>query len=92
MGDSATKFTERFIAFPIKCFNVKHEEMTGKKVFEDRIQKVYPFEIASYYTTRDEDTDLECINLNMKSGDSVFVYLTMEEFEEKLNSFYVRAL
>lgn len=47
---------------------------------------VNPFDISSYSTYYDSDSEVTSIKL--KNGSSFFVYLTLKDFERKLNDWY----
>lgn len=81
-------FTDRFIEFPIKVFNKKEQELTGRAENTDSWMKVNPFEIASYRGSFAEgNPDEELVVIQLKSGDETMVYLSKGEFEQKLNAF-----
>lgn len=80
------KFTDRFLEFPIKVYDTKQQELTGNTEYFDNIMKVLPFEICQYKTAIDEDNDdAECVSVRLKNGDSFYTYMSLKEFERKLN-------
>lgn len=79
-------FTDRYIGFPIKVYDTKHKDLTGEEILVDEIEKINPFEI-SRYRKNNENGD-ECVTVSFKHGEDSLVYLTMEQFEKKLNTFY----
>ena len=79
-------FTDRFLKIPIKIFDRKEAEITNNPVYEDSWMKINPFEISDYKLTFDKENDnQECTYLSMKNGSGMYVYLTIEEFENLLN-------
>lgn len=81
------KFTDRFITVPIKVYNIKNKEITGKEYSEDSYEKIYPLEIASYRPTWDSEfPDADCVGVTYKSGNTIVVYLSLQKFETILNS------
>ncbi len=80
-------FTDRFIKIPIKVYDRKSADLTGKPDYEDSVMKINPFEISHYKPSNDTDNDDKgCVYVTMKQGDGFFVYLTMAEFEKLLNN------
>lgn len=83
---NAPRFTDRFIRVPIKVYDTKEYELTGKPDYVDNYMKLLPFEICEYKPMIDEDNeDVECVSVKMKNGDSFYVYMTIKEFEKALN-------
>lgn len=81
-------FTDRFIKLPIRIFNVKQKELTGKEDLEDSYIKINPLDISSYrpsYT--DDDNALDHTTIETKSGDTTTICLTIDEFETAINDF-----
>jgi hypothetical protein len=76
-------FTNRFIKFPIRVFNKEEQSLTNNAEQVDSWLKLNPLQIESYRP----DIDEEGIGVMLKSGDSVVVFISEEEFEQKLNSF-----
>lgn len=80
-------FTDKFIKFPVKEFNIKREELTGKEDRRDTFEKIDPFQISNYRASIDEDFgEEECVSLTLKNGYNCFIYLSLKEFERILNS------
>lgn len=80
------KFTDRFIKFPIKIYNKETANLVGKAEYVDSFAKVLPFEISDYKQTFDEENgNVECVSLTLKNGSNFYVYLSYDEFENKLN-------
>ncbi len=80
-------FTERFIKVPIKTYNVKEAELTGKPDYEDSWIKFNPLEIEYFKPSQDNDTAEECTYVTFKSGNGMFIYLLPAQFEELLNNY-----
>lgn len=82
-------FTDRFIKLPIKVYDAKERDLTGKvSDYEDSWMKVNPFEISQYKPTSDGETLTDdCTYVSLKNGDGFYVYLTISEFEQILNNF-----
>jgi hypothetical protein len=86
-------FTDRFIKLPIKVYDVKIKELTGSCDYEDSWIKILPTEISEYKPSIDDEIDnSECTSVKMKNGDTFFVYLKSDEFENSLNEHYKKAL
>lgn len=80
-------FTARFITVPIKRFSPKQMALTGKANMYDSELHFAPFDIAHYGPTwNDEESDLELVQLMLKSGMSFTVYLNIDKFETLLNN------
>lgn len=60
--------------------------MTGKENLIKANLKVFPFEISDYFPTEDEDDNKWKTQIYLKNGQSYMIELTVEKFEEKLNS------
>lgn len=80
------KFTDRFIKFPIKCFNQEQFELTGVQSETESFEMINPFHIASYRPSIDEHGS--AVHINFKDGTSILVFYTIEEFENTLNKYY----
>ena len=82
-------FTDNFLKVPIKEFNTKEEELTGKKTARKAYLKMQLSEISHYRQCRDyenENSGQPYMSVYMKGGDSFYVYLSLEEFENLLNN------
>lgn len=81
------KFTDRFIKLPVKIFDRKMQELTGKSEDEESFIMINPFEIFKYRPTWDNDdtSQNEITAIVDKTGEVTLVYLTVKEFEELLN-------
>lgn len=77
-------FTDKFIPFPVKEFSDKEKELTGKENCRDTIEKIDPFQIGNYRDSIDNE-DEECVTVILKSGYTISVYLSLSEFEKRLN-------
>ncbi len=83
------KFTDRFIKVPTTVFNIKQKELTGKEVLEQTYIKFNPFDISEYRPAYQDDLDEgeNKVSVTLKDGNSILVYLTIDEFEKLLNNF-----
>lgn len=79
-------FTDRFIKFPIKCFNQEQFELTGVQSETDSFQMINPLHIASYRPSIDEHG--YAVHVNFKDGTSILIFQSIEEFESILNKYY----
>ena len=79
-------FTDKFIWFPVKEFNAEQKELTGKADCRDTQEKIDPFQISNYRLSKDSD-DIECISLTLKNGYTIGVYLSIDDFQKRLNDF-----
>lgn len=77
-------FTDRFLKVPIKIYNVKEKEMTGRAEYIDSYRMLNPFDISIYGPHIDED-NVDCVNIYTKGGDSMNVYMTIGAFEIALD-------
>lgn len=78
-------FTDRFIELPTKEYDIKHKELTGNDgELRDSFEKFLPLEIASYRTAFDNDE--ECVAVKLKNSEGFLIYLTIDEFENRLNN------
>lgn len=84
--DSKMGFTDRYIEFPIKVYDTKHKDLIGEEILVDDIEKIYPFDIVRYRKHID-DNNTACVTVTFKDGTNSLVYLTIWEFEKKLNAF-----
>lgn len=84
------KFTERFLQLPIQVYDKKMKELSGKEECYDSVLRVNPLEIQSYRPSFDEDDQerKEIVFITLKGGDGYLIYLSMEEFEKRVNNFY----
>lgn len=82
-------FTDRFIKFPIQVFDKKLKDVIGTTDGEDSWMKVNPMEIASYRPNVDSDDPQqnEIVSMTLKSGDNYLVYMSVDEFENRLNNY-----
>lgn len=80
-------FTDRFIRIPIRVYNLKEKELTGKENLEDSYEMIYPFDISRYRPTFDEESPEEkCTCISFKDGKETIAYLSIVEFEKLLNA------
>lgn len=79
-------FTDRFIKVPVKIYDVKEAELTGKENYVEMSMKILPFEISHYKPTAEAGSDKFIHTyVNMKNGDGFYIYMTFDKFEELLN-------
>lgn len=80
-------FTDRFIKFPIKLYNKETKELTGVYDTRDTYRMVNPLDISIYGPHIDEE-GFECVNMWTKGGDSINIYLRIDEFEQVINKHF----
>jgi hypothetical protein len=79
----------RYMRVPIRVYSVRQKELTGKEECEDSYMKMNPFDISRYYPTTDpEHNNCDCVRITFKDGESTVIYLTMEQFEKRLELFF----
>jgi len=83
-------FTDRFIKVPCKIYDTKEEELTGNSKGESAFIKILPLEISHYYKSNDnEEPEIPCVQVCLKSGIYIMVFLELHEFEKLLNDHFV---
>lgn len=87
-------WTERFIKIPIRVFDSKEKDMTGKEDFEcdwvGTFKSILPNRIESYEPAmpssegfgRDKQI---ATSITMQSGESFMGFINIEEFEKLIN-------
>ncbi|MEO7046576.1 MAG: hypothetical protein ABI091_14795 [Ferruginibacter sp.] len=80
-------FTDRFISLPVKIYDKREKDLTGKENLEESFEKILPFEISNYRKTYDGEDNYDVVNVELKNGGSLLVYLSIEEFEKTINDF-----
>ena len=81
------QFTDRFIKLPIRLYSEKMKDLTGVEDSQDCEVRVNPFEICEYHQTSDE-SGVPGILVYLKCGETFMVYLSLEDFEKRLNQHY----
>lgn len=82
------KFTDRFIEVPIKFYNSRLAELTGKEDCWEAKANIDPWAIIEYYASSDSDyPDQECVQVYLSNGRSFLVYRSVVQFEDELNQF-----
>lgn len=83
-------FTDRFIKLPIQVYDRKLKEVAGVEESEDSWMKINPADISNYRPSYDsaDETKAEITSVTLKTGDTTLVYLSIDQFEELLNSHY----
>jgi len=76
-------FSKRFIKVPIKVYDQSHMELTGSEITKDTYEKILPYSIESYRPSVENDG--KCLHLSLRSGSTMLVYMTVEEFERTLD-------
>lgn len=77
-------FTDKYMRLPIKVFDQKSKDLTGKEELADSVIRINPMNIESYRPSMDDENAVVVIT---KSGDNFAVYLSLEVFEKELNDF-----
>jgi hypothetical protein len=80
------RFTDRFIKFPIRCFNQEQFELTGIQSETDSYEMINPLHIASYRPSIDDSGN--AVHVNFKDGTSILIFYSIQEFESILNKHY----
>lgn len=81
-------FTDKFIKVPIKFYNTRLAELTGKEDCWDALASIDPLAVIEYYVSLDSDyPDQECVQIYLTNGRSFLIYLSLDKFEEMLNQF-----
>lgn len=78
-------FTDRFMNVPIKLYDLEHKELTGAEVTKDTYTYINPFEIYAFRPSDENNGD--CTHVSMKSGESLLVYVHIDEFIKMLNEY-----
>ena len=76
-------FTDRFIKVPIKLYNREQQETFGTSIEIDSYEMISPFFIASYRPSTDPEG---YVHVSFKDGTGLMVYLSVTEFENRLNN------
>lgn len=88
-------FTDRYIKVPVILYDTEEENIIGKKDYEcnqlEAVARINPFEIEYYRPGISGDSDFEEKNMIVtsvffKSGESLLVFMHIDEFEDLLNS------
>jgi hypothetical protein len=80
-------FTDRFIKVPIRTYSQRQAELTGKPEYEETWEAVVPFEISTYYPSKDPDVgEGEYTQICLKSGKDFMAYISPDKFEKLLNA------
>lgn len=58
-------------------------ELTGSEITKDTYEKILPYAIESYRPS--DENDGKCLHLSLRSGSTMLVYMTVEEFERTLD-------
>jgi hypothetical protein len=86
LSNQIMTFTDRFVRFPIMVQSVTEMNLTGNAECFPSWQKINPLEISHYKPTVDKDYGEETIiNVTMKTGHNFNVYLSPQQFEDKIN-------
>ena len=84
-------FTDRFIKAPIQIFDKQNADIIGyndESASAISYMKLNPFEISHYRPEYTEDSvEYRQTLVYFKSGDSVYINLSISEFEKLLNNF-----
>lgn len=87
----AYTFTDRFVELPVIIYDSKTEELTGQQGSTDvkSFMKILPYEIYMWrpHLESGELVKEECI-IELKTGDSIRVLLSVEKLENKLNEHF----
>jgi len=78
-------FTDRFIKVPSRIYNSKVKDLTGVEDLIDTDISILPMEISEYYSSFDDDLQIEGTQIFMKNGESLWLRLPIDEFEKLLN-------
>lgn len=80
-------YTDRFLQLPIKTFNSREQELTGKAEYFDSDIYILPTEISCFKQSSDEELSVdEMVHITLKNGHGFNVYLTLIEFKDLLNA------
>ena len=90
-------FSRRFVRLPGKIYNSKQESLLGKPEYECETIDIYlridPYQIESYregigMENPFEEKYLTQTILIMKSHETHLIFLTIQEFEARMNDFF----
>lgn len=88
-------FTDRYIKVPVILYDTKEENILGKEDYDceqiETMARINPFEIEYYRSGIHNKDDFEEKNMTVtsvffKSGESLLVFMHIDEFENLLNS------
>lgn len=78
-------FSKRFLKVPIKVYDKDHMDLTGTELTKDTYEKILPYSIESYRPS--DENNGRCLHLSLKSGATMLVYMSVEEFERQLDKY-----